>query len=47
MQVDRSKVKLAVLKEWITMRITSLLQTEDEIVVSYAINFLEDSKSVR
>ncbi|CAG0917402.1 unnamed protein product [Notodromas monacha] len=41
-KVDMSKVKLDVVKPWITSRITELLGSEDEVVVSYIFNQLEE-----
>ncbi|CAH2992209.1 unnamed protein product [Chilo suppressalis] len=41
-QVDMSKVKLDVLKPWITRKITTILEMEDEVVIDYVNNQLEE-----
>lgn len=42
MQVDMSKVKLDVLKPWITQKITEILKMEDDVVIDYVNNQLEE-----
>ena len=39
-----NKIKLDVLKPWITKRITELLKMEDDVVVEFVFNQLEESK---
>lgn len=41
-QVDMSKVKLDVLKPWITQKITEILNIEDDVVIDYVNNQLEE-----
>ncbi|GBP14201.1 hypothetical protein EVAR_7631_1 [Eumeta japonica] len=41
-QVDMSKVKLDVLKPWITQKITEILKMEDDVVIDYVNNQLEE-----
>jgi len=41
-QVDMSKVKLAALKPWITKKVTEIIKMEDDVVVEYVINQLEE-----
>lgn len=38
------KVKIEVLKPWITQRITELLGMEDDVVVEFVFNQLDDDK---
>lgn len=40
------KVKIDVLKPWITQRITDLLGMEDDVVVEFVFNQLDDDKVV-
>lgn len=44
-QVDMSKVKLDVLKPWITQKITEILKLEDDVVIDYVNNQLEEKVS--
>lgn len=44
-KVDLSRVKLDVLKPWITTRVGELLGIEDDVVVEFIINQLEDDKN--
>lgn len=41
-----SRVQLAVIKPWITQRVTELLGIEDEIVIDTITNLLEDKTIV-
>ena len=41
-QVDMRKVELAVMKPWIAQKINALLGFEDEVVIEYVTNLLED-----
>lgn len=41
-QVDMSKVKLDVIKPWITTKITQILGMEDDVVVEFVYNQLEE-----
>ncbi|KAI8136798.1 PWI domain-containing protein, partial [Fennellomyces sp. T-0311] len=41
-KVDMRKVKLDVIKPWITTRITNLLGFEDEVVIDFAFGLLEE-----
>ena len=41
-KIDMSKVKLDVLKPWITKRINELLKMEDDVVVEFVFNQLEE-----
>merc|ERR1711970_628621 len=41
--VDMRKVKLDVLKPWITERLIDILGFEDDVVIEYAINQLEET----
>ena len=43
-KVDMSKVKVDVLKPWITKRVYELLKVEDDVVVEFIFNQLEDEK---
>lgn len=45
-QVDMSKVKLDVLKPWITQKITEILNMEDDVVIEYVTNQLEEKRAV-
>lgn len=40
-----SKVKLDVLKPWITQKITEILKMEDDVVIDYVNNQLEEKVS--
>lgn len=44
-QVDMSKVKLDVLKPWIGKKITEILGWEDDVVVEFVVNQLEEHKA--
>ena len=44
-KVDLSKVKLDVLKPWITKRVAECLGIEDDVVVEFIFNQLEDEKN--
>ena len=39
-----SKIKLEVIKPWVTERITSMLNMEDDVIVEYVFNQLEAEK---
>lgn len=41
-KVDMSKVKLDVIKPWITTKITQILGMEDDVVVEFVYNQLEE-----
>ena len=41
-QIDMSKIKLDVLKPWITKRVAELLKMEDDVVVEFVFNQLEE-----
>lgn len=41
-QVDMSKVKLDVIKPWITTKITQILGMEDDVVIEFVNNQLEE-----
>ena len=43
-KVDLSKVKLDVIKPWITKRVAALLGMEDDVIVEFIFNQLEDEK---
>ena len=43
-KVDMSKVKVDVLKPWITKRVYEMLKMEDDVVVEFIFNQLEDEK---
>ncbi|KAJ9579917.1 hypothetical protein L9F63_004390, partial [Diploptera punctata] len=45
-KVDMSKVKLEIIKPWIAQRITEILGIEDDVVVEFVINQLEDEKFI-
>lgn len=45
-QVDMSKVKLDVLKPWITQKITEILKMEDDVVIDYVNNQLEEKVAI-
>ncbi len=44
-QIDMSKVNLDTMKPWITSRITDLLGFEDDVVIEFIFNQLEDRVS--
>lgn len=43
-KVDMSKVKLDVLRPWISAKITHLLNLEDDVIEEYVVNQLEEEK---
>lgn len=43
-QIDTSKINLNVLRPWITKRVTEILGMEDDVVVEFVVNQLEDEK---
>lgn len=43
-KVDMSKVKLDVLRPWISAKITQLLNLEDDVIEEYVVNQLEEEK---
>lgn len=43
-KVDMSKVKLDVLRPWISTKITQLLKLEDDVIEEYVVNQLEEEK---
>lgn len=43
-KVDMDKVKLDVLRPWISKKITEYLHIEDDVVVEFVYNQLEDEK---
>ena len=45
LQIDMNKVKLDVLKPWITKKISELLKMEDDVVVEFVFNQLEEKVS--
>lgn len=44
-QVDMPRVKLDLIKPWITERVTEMLGMEDEVVIEFVINQLEEKVS--
>lgn len=44
MKVDMSKVKLDILRPWISSKITQLLNLEDDVIEEYVVNQLEAEK---
>ena len=44
-KIDMSKVKVDVLKPWITKRTTEMLKIEDDVVVEFIFNQLEEKVS--
>jgi len=44
-KIDMKKVKMEVLKPWITKRTTELLKMEDDVVVEFIFNQLEDQEN--
>lgn len=43
-KVDMTKVKLDVLRPWISAKITKLLCFEDDVIEEYVVNQLEEEK---
>lgn len=43
-RVDMSKVKLDVLRPWISQKITEILHNEDDVIVEFVYNLLEEEK---
>ena len=43
-QVDMTKVRLEVVKPWVTEKITAILGMEDDVVIEYVFNQLEAEK---
>lgn len=43
-KVDMTKVKLDVLRPWISAKITQLLKLEDDVIEEYVVNQLEEGK---
>lgn len=43
-QVDMTKVRLEVVKPWVTEKITGILGMEDDVVIEYVFNQLEAEK---
>ena len=43
-QVDLEKVNLDVIKPWITARITELLGIEDDVIIDFVFNMLENNR---
>lgn len=43
-RVDMSKVKLDVLRPWISQKITDILHIEDDVIVEFVYNLLEEEK---
>lgn len=43
-RVDMSKVKLDVLRPWISQKITEILHIEDDVIVEFVYNLLEEEK---
>ncbi len=41
MQVDLKKVKMEIMKPWITQRVTELMGLEDELVINFVFTQLE------
>ena len=44
-KIDMTKVKVDVLKPWITKRTTEMLKIEDDVVVEFIFNQLEEKVS--
>lgn len=42
LQVDMKKIKLEVIKPWISKQITELLGFEDEVLIGYVLSMLEE-----
>lgn len=45
-KVDMTKVRLEVIKPWVTEKITTILGIEDDVVIEYVFNQLEAEKQV-
>ncbi len=45
-QISRDKVKIDVIKPWITGQVIKLLGTEDDVLISYIFNILDDTTQV-
>lgn len=45
-KVDMAKVKLDVLRPWISKKITDILHIEDDVVVEFVYNQLEEEKVI-
>lgn len=45
-KVDMTKVRLEVVKPWVTEKITAILGMEDDVVIEYVFNQLEAEKQV-
>lgn len=43
-QVDMTKIRLEVVKPWVTEKITNILGMEDDVVIEYVFNQLEAEK---
>lgn len=43
-KVDMSKVKLDILRPWISSKITQLLKLEDDVIEEYVVNQLEEEQ---
>lgn len=43
-KVDMTKVKLEVLRPWISQKLTQMMKLEDDVVENYVINQLEQDK---
>lgn len=43
-QIDMTKVRLEVVKPWVTEKITGILGMEDDVVIEYVFNQLEAEK---
>ena len=43
-KVDLTKVKIDVIKPWITRRITEILGFEDDVVIDFCFNLLEKNE---
>lgn len=44
-KVDMRKVNLGVMRPWVTKRVVELVGLEDEVVVEYAMELLEDKSN--
>lgn len=44
-KVDMRKVNLGVMRPWVTKRVVELVGFEDEVVVEYAMELLEDKSN--
>ncbi|KAK3892034.1 hypothetical protein Pcinc_004003 [Petrolisthes cinctipes] len=45
-KVDMTKIRLEVVKPWVTEKITNILGMEDDVVIEYVFNQLEAEKQV-